>query len=119
MINLNKFDNVYTVDFEYTGVGKLGESNGNRPIPVCCAVHELHSGVTTRYWQEEIASTPPFDTGERSLFVGYSLTAEFSCFHVLGWPCPANVLDLFAETMLLYNGVMWTGSLSGDVRSIW
>jgi hypothetical protein len=109
MINLNKFDNVYTVDFEYTGVGKLGESNGNRPIPVCCAVHELHSGVATRYWQEEIASTPPFDTGERSLFVGYSLTAEFSCFHVLGWPCPANVLDLFAETMLLYNGVMVDG----------
>ena len=47
---------------------------------------------------------PPFDTGERSLFVAYYSCAEWNCFLALGWPLPVHVLDLFTEFRQQTNG---------------
>lgn len=37
--------------------------------------------------------------------VAYYASAEMDCFHVLGWPPPVNVLDLFTEFRCLTNGL--------------
>ncbi len=47
---------------------------------------------------------PPFDVGERSLFVAYFSSAEWNCFLSLGWPLPVRVLDLWCEFRNLLNG---------------
>ncbi|WP_231615985.1 DNA polymerase [Novipirellula artificiosorum] len=48
---------------------------------------------------------PPFDVGERSLFVAYFSSAEWNCFLSLGWPVPVRVLDLYCEFRNLLNGI--------------
>ena len=50
--------------------------------------------------------SPPFDIGPRTIIVGYFLSAEMDCFLELGWPCPANLLDLFVEFRNQINGHM-------------
>ena len=52
-----------------------------------------------------IRTKPPFPTGPDALFVAYYASAELGCFRALGWPMPANVLDLFAEFRDRTNGL--------------
>src|SRR5208337_2448133 len=40
-----------------------------------------------------------------ALFVAYYASAELGCYLALGWPFPANVLDLYAEFRNLTNGL--------------
>jgi hypothetical protein len=47
----------------------------------------------------------PFNTGHGTLFVSYSAVAELSCFSVLGWTLPANVLCTYVETGAAINGL--------------
>ncbi len=60
---------------------------------------ELKTGRTLRLWEDELRGlkTPPFPIGPDSLFVAYYASAEFSCFHSLGWELPRYCLDLFTE----------------------
>lgn len=97
-------DGIYLVDFEFHPA--LGQE-GNLPIPVCMVTRQWPSGVTKRYWQDEInqMSTAPFPTSKNALCVAFYATAEFDCFQVLGWEMPAHVLDLFAEFRWLTNGI--------------
>jgi hypothetical protein len=88
---LTKFGEVWAVDFEFTA------PPGERPAPICMVGRELHSGRTTRLWQDQFGPTPPFSIGPETLFVAYYASAELGCFRALGWPMPARVLDLFAE----------------------
>jgi hypothetical protein len=39
----------------------------------------------------------PFPTGPDILFVGYTFSAEASCYLRLGWEMPKNIIDLYAE----------------------
>src|SRR5215213_7011937 len=66
----------------------------------------LCSGREVRLWREELLALPtaPFDTGPESVFVAYYASAELGCFLALGWPLPANVLDLYAEHRCETNG---------------
>ncbi len=94
------FDEIWTLDLEFRA------PPGERPTPHCLVAHELLSGRVIRMWLGKGAPYPPapFDAGERSLFVAYYSSAEWSCFLALGWPLPVHVLDLFAEFRQHTNG---------------
>jgi hypothetical protein len=104
MSQLSKFaDGVFLIDFEFR---PENEREGNTPEPVCLVVRDFLSGVTHRYWQDELyaLTTAPFSVGSDALCVAYFASAELDCFIKLGWPPPENVLDLFVEFRCLTNG---------------
>lgn len=94
---------VWLVDFEFH---PAHGREGNPPVPVCMVAREITSGRTLRLWQDELArlSAAPFPTDASALFVAYYAPAEMSCFIALGWPVPANVLDLFIAFRRHTNG---------------
>jgi DNA polymerase-1 len=90
---------VVVVDFEFRA------DPGERPFIWCMAFHEIHTGRRGVSWRDELAamSAPPFDVGPNVAIVGYFATAEWSCFKQLGWPMPAQPIDLFAEGRVAFN----------------
>ena len=95
---------IYVVDFEYHPLNGI---EGNPPHPVCMVVRDLTTGISTRYFREQLEGFKgaPFDTGPDSLFVCYYAPAELDCFIQLGWSLPVNVLDLYAEFRNFTNGL--------------
>jgi hypothetical protein len=91
---------VWAIDFEFNGA--LGEC----PRPICMVGRELLGGREIRLWRDELLALrrAPFDTGPGSVLVAYYASAEISCFLELGWPLPANIVDLFAEHRVETNG---------------
>ena len=101
---LSKFSNgIWLIDFEFHPERGV---EGNRPYPVCLVTHELVTGVTTRFWRDALLQmkNAPFPTDANSLCVAYFASAEIDCFLSLGWPIPANLLDLYVEFRNLTNG---------------
>ena len=92
------FRAVWNIDFEF----RRPSDNSEPPIPVCLVARELYTRREVRVFQDELRKleAPPFDVGEASLIVGFSVAAEASCFCALGWPLPANILDLYAEHLV-------------------
>ena len=99
---------IFLLDFEFHPAGR---NEGNCPAPVCLVVREWPSGVTSRYWSDELCqmTEAPFSVGEGVLCVAYLASAELDCFHALGWALPKNVLDLFVELRWLTNGLQTVG----------
>ncbi len=85
---LSLYDEVWLHDFEF--IAKPGE----RPDVVCLAAYELRSGRTLRLWRDQLGPMPPYRTDKRVLFINFVANAECECHLALGWPLPANVLDL-------------------------
>jgi DNA polymerase I len=100
---LNAFREIVLADFEFEA------RQGERPVPVCCVAHELHSGRWFRIWQDEFRSAPPYATGPDVLFVAFYASAELGCYRQIGWPMPARILDLFAEFRDRTNGIPTPG----------
>ena len=100
MINLDQYKTIWVCDTEF--IARPGE----HPEPVCLVAIEYRTGETIRIWADEMATmkTPPFPTGEDSLFVVYYGTAELGVFKANGWDYPENVLDLYAEFRVISNG---------------
>jgi len=100
MRTLDKFAQVWCVDFEY------GAPPGERPEIRCMVAAEYYTGKIVRLWIDDLEklSAPPFPVDESSLFVAYYAGAEFSCLLQLGWGMPARVLDLFTEFRNHTNG---------------
>ena len=92
---------IIVADFEF----EFGGQAGGQPRPVCMVAKDLTSGQTWRVWRGEFTPQPPFPTGPDALFVAYYASAELGCFRALGWPTPANVLDLFTEFRDRTNGL--------------
>jgi hypothetical protein len=94
-----RFREVWLQDFEF------GAPSGGRPEPRCLAARELLSGRLVRLWLDgREAPAAPFGAGLDVLHVAYYASAEWGCYLALGWPPPANVLDLFSELRCLTNG---------------
>lgn len=95
------FREVWLLDFEFS------EPSGERPQPVCLVAWELHSGRRLRVWQDELMTmeAPPYSLDKDSLLVAYYASAEMCCHLSLGWPMPANLLDLYTEFRNLTNGL--------------
>lgn len=94
-------------EFEFGGHASLEDAgrSGERPRPVCLVAKDLCSGRVWRLWRGEFGPTPPFPIGSDALFVAYYASAELGCFRALGWPKPANILDLFTEFRDRTNGL--------------
>ena len=96
-------DGVFLIDFEFR---PENGREGNSPEPVCLVVKEFLSGVSSRYWNDDIHSrgSAPFSVSRDALCVAYFASAEMDCFLKLGWQLPENVLDLYVEFRCLTNG---------------
>lgn len=102
MKSLDCFDEIWLCDTEYMA------SPGCRVQPICLVAREARSGREIRLWGDDLTQSgeAPFRIDDRSLFVAYAVAAEFGVFHVLGWPPPRRVLDLFAEFRACTNGLL-------------
>ena len=94
-------------EFEFGGHSSFEDASraGERPRPVCMVARDLITRQTWKLWRGEFGPTPPFPIGSDALLVAYYASAELGCFRALGWPKPANVLDLFAEFRDRTNGL--------------
>jgi DNA polymerase-1 len=101
MTALARFHRVWLVDFEYS------VSEGDTPLPICMVAIELSSNELRRSWVSGLRefSIAPIDVGRDDLFVAFFASAEMGCFLQLGWPTPANVLDLYVEFRNATNGL--------------
>jgi DNA polymerase-1 len=96
---LDRFEEIWLHDFEF--VSKPGEI----PDVVCLVAHELRSGRTLRLWRDDMLSgTAPYRTDRDVLFINFVANAECSSHLALGWPVPANVLDLSPAFRKITNG---------------
>ena len=95
------FAEVWLADFEFHA------PPGECPEVICLVARELVSGRLVRLWHDEIKGlhTPPYRTDPKVLFVAYYASAEIGCHLSLGWPLPANILDLYTEFRVLSNGL--------------
>ena len=100
MAQLSDFKEIWIVDFEFQ------ISEGGLPGVHCMVAREARSNRLIRAFREELlaADEAPFDVGNDALFVAYYSSAEFGCFLSLGWPLPANTLDLYVEFRRLLAG---------------
>jgi DNA polymerase-1 len=102
---LSRYKAIWDCDFEFV------EDANHHPVPVCMYAHERHTGAQIELWEDELRALrrAPFDVGSDSLFVAYAANAELSCFLALGWQFPANVLDVYVETIAAINGndIIW------------
>jgi DNA polymerase-1 len=95
---LADFERIVFADFEF--IARPGE----HPDIVCLVWHELPSGRTHVLWIDRLGAEPPYPTNDKTLFVCFVANAELGCHLKLGWPLPANVLDLSAEFRRIVNG---------------
>ena len=92
------FEEIWLHDFEFI------PQPGERPDVVCLAAHELRSGRMLRLWRDELSEHPPYRTDDGVLLVSFVANAEWACHLAMGWPLPANVLDLSPVFRNLTNG---------------
>jgi DNA polymerase-1 len=98
-MQLGNFNQIWVVDFEFR------VAPGERPDPVCLVALELRSGRKLRIWQDALKGAAcPYCTGIDSVVIAYYASAEMGCHLALGWPLPANVIDLYAEFRVETNG---------------
>lgn len=96
-----RFNRVYVLDFEFQA------PDGERQKPVSlCALQYVREGDNFKraediciFFRESQHYECPFIgiESESTLFLGYNLVAEYKCHLVLGWPLPANSIDLMVE----------------------
>lgn len=101
---------IHLIDFEFH---PRNGREGNPPHPVCLVVREWPSGATRRFGRDELEkmSHAPYPTDPQALTVAYFASAEMNCFLALGWPLPANILDLYVEFRCRTNGLKDAGLL--------
>jgi DNA polymerase-1 len=100
-MKLPRYREIWLVDTEYYA------PRGHRPDPICLVAKELISGRVIRLDRDELRrlKAAPFDVGRDVLVVAYYASADIGSFLALGWPLPANVVDLYVEFLNLTNGL--------------
>jgi DNA polymerase-1 len=93
------------------------EPPGNRPLPVCVAARELHSGQGWQQFEGGFSDRPPFPVDEETLFVGFYNSAEIGSHKALGWVEPVHQIDLYIEFRNRTNG-LWLPHGSGLVGAM-
>jgi hypothetical protein len=99
--DFDRFREIWQVDFEFR------QDDNHRPVPIAMFAKERRTGteISMRRAQLLACTRAPFDTGPNTLIIGYSVIAELSCFHVLHWPAPRNVLCTYTEISAAINGL--------------
>ena len=88
---------LYAVDFEFQ------QADGGHPRPICVCYRCLLTGESGKIWLWDSACACPFPMSDQEAFVGYNFAAEASCFAVLRWQRPLQVLDLYLEYLQVRN----------------
>ena len=96
---LVEYEEVWAADSEFEG----GDT-GKHYRPVCYTATELRSGRIVKLWRDDLRPAPPFRVDAKTLFVCFGASAECGTHLALGWPLPANVIDLAVEFRNLNNG---------------
>ncbi len=105
LMRIEDFREVWLVQFEYERVP------GERPAPVSLVATEHRTPRVLRLAADAVRlPDPPFPVGPEALFVAYDAAPAVGIHLALGWPAPANVLDLHAEFRCLTAGL----DLEGD-----
>ena len=94
---LDCFRQIYAIDTEFHCL------DGFNPDPHCIVAYEIRSRRYIRLWKDNFAASCPYDLGPESLIIAFAASAELRCHLSLGWPLPANLIDLFAEARLRFN----------------
>jgi DNA polymerase family A len=106
--SFDRFRSIWHVDFEFR------QDCNHLPVPVAMFAREHRSGAEigplTRDQLLDMRRAP-FEIGTDVLVTAYTITAELSCFKVLGWPAPANLLCAYFETNAAINGLDIEGLL--------
>jgi DNA polymerase-1 len=99
--SFDRFREIWHVDFEYR------QDANHCPVPVAMFAKELRTGTEISMRRAELLASAlaPFNTGADALVVSYSAAAEMSCFAMLGWHKPRNVLCTYTETSAAINGL--------------
>jgi hypothetical protein len=99
--SFDRFRQIWHVDFEFRF-----DAN-HLPVPVAMFAKEHRSGTEIAMRRDQLLARnrAPFDTGQDSLMIAYSAVAELTCFHVLQWPTPRNVICAYVETSAAINGL--------------
>ena len=110
---LNSFKSIWAADFEFRALP------GEKQEPICLVALELKTGRLVRCWEDELNTRvhPPYPADESSIFIAFYASAEIQCHHALGWPVPANILDLFTEFRCITNG-LYTPSGAGLIGAM-
>jgi hypothetical protein len=93
------------------------EPPGNRPVAACVTARELRSGQEWQQFCGDFSCKPPFPVDDATVFIGYYNSAELGFHKALGWPEPANQVDLYIEFRNLTNG-LWLPHGSGLVGAM-
>jgi DNA polymerase-1 len=96
--SLSDFEQVIFSDFEFA------TKPGERPDVVCLGWREWPAGQTYRLWRDRLGAAPPYRIDAGVLHVHFVSNAELGCHLSLGWPLPANVLDLNPVFRCITNG---------------
>ena len=98
---VSNFKHVIAADFEFNAGGHASKAeadrSGERPRPVCMVARDLCTGQEWRVFEGDFGPVPPFPISRDAVFVAFYASAELGCFRALGWPTPANIIDLFVE----------------------
>jgi hypothetical protein len=109
MLDALPYRTIVVADFEFEFGGHAtfddASRSGERPRPLCMVARDLVSGQRWKLWRDKFGPRPPFPIGADALFVAFYASAELGCFRALGWPRPANILDLFTEFRDRTNGL--------------
>jgi DNA polymerase family A len=94
------YTQVICIDFEFY------QPDGERPLPLCMATHELFSGQSQATWLLDAApSGPAWPCTPNILVVGFYASAELSCYLAQGWEFPQRLVDVYAEFRCLSSGL--------------
>jgi hypothetical protein len=98
--SFDRFSAIWHVDYEFR------IDNNHRPVPVSMFAKEHRTGAEIFMRREQLLTltTSPIDIGADAVMVAYSAVAELTCFKVLHWPLPRNVLCAYVETCAAING---------------
>jgi hypothetical protein len=88
---------LYSIDFEFQPI------DGDHPRLICLCYRELFGGGGGKVWLWGRRPACPFAMTSREALVSYNFVAEASCFAILGWPRPTQVIDLFLEYLQVRN----------------
>jgi hypothetical protein len=99
--SFDQFEEIWDHDFEFR------QDDNHRPVPVAMFAKEHRTGTEIIMRREQLLACKraPFDVGPHSLITSYSIVAELSCFRVLHWPLPRNLLCTYFETCAAINGL--------------
>jgi hypothetical protein len=99
--DFDRFRQIWDVDCEYQ------PDDCGRSKPVLMVAKERRGGqmIVMRGPELRACRQVPFDVGDETLVVSYSIPAELGCFLSLGWRLPRYVLCTFTECCAAINGL--------------